>query len=84
MAWTRGSARPAPSPVRPSPGQDRGFADIDAEIYDLVDGDDSDDAAAPKMVGRLREDHLDMVTGRRVSAGERGAVPGAAVPLSPT
>ena len=49
----------------------RGFADIDADVYVLVDGDDTyDAAAAPLMVRRLIEDQLDMVTGRRVSAPE--------------
>jgi len=47
----------------------RGFADIDADIYVLVDGDDTyDAAAAPAMVTRLLAEQLDMVNGRRVSA----------------
>jgi len=46
----------------------RGFADIEADVYVLVDGDDTYDAsAAPQMVRLLIEENLDMVTGRRVS-----------------
>jgi glycosyltransferase involved in cell wall biosynthesis len=44
----------------------RMFADIDAEIFVLVDGDGTyEAAAAPVMVARLRNDGLDMVTGVR-------------------
>ena len=44
----------------------RMFADIDAEIFVLVDGDGTyEAAAAPAMVARLRNDGLDMVTGVR-------------------
>ena len=44
----------------------RMFADIDAGIYVLVDGDGTYDAAsAPAMVERLRQDRLDMVVGSR-------------------
>src|SRR4030088_700415 len=43
----------------------RMFADIDADIYVLVDGDATYDAAsAPRMIETLLADHLDMV-GRR-------------------
>ncbi len=46
----------------------RMFADIDADIYVLVDGDDTYDAAsAAKMVAKLEDEVLDMVTGTRVS-----------------
>ena len=52
----------------------RGFADIDADVYVLVDGDDTyDAAAAPEMVRRLLDENLDMVTGRRVCGGEAAA-----------
>lgn len=52
----------------------RGFADIEADIYVLVDGDDTyDAAAAPEMVRRLVEEQLDMVTGQRVSEAEVAA-----------
>ncbi len=46
----------------------RMFADIEADIYVIVDGDDTyDAAAAPKLVSLLRDNHLDMVNARRVS-----------------
>lgn len=45
----------------------RMFADIDADIYIMVDGDATyDAAAAPAMVRRLIDDNLDMVVGTRV------------------
>ncbi|MDD3444529.1 MAG: glycosyltransferase [Zavarzinia sp.] len=45
----------------------RMFADVDADIYVMVDGDGTYDAsAAPVMVRRLVDDHLDMVVGTRV------------------
>src|ERR1700753_102766 len=45
----------------------RMFADIDADIYVLVDGDATYDApSVPRMVERLLNDHLDMVVGSRV------------------
>ena len=46
----------------------RAFADVEADIYLLVDGDDTYDAsAAPAMVDLLVNDHLDMVNGARVT-----------------
>lgn len=46
----------------------RMFADIDADIYLLVDGDDTYDAsAAPELVSRLMEGPYDMVTAARVT-----------------
>ena len=46
----------------------RAFADVEADIYVLVDGDDTYDAAsAPGMVRLLAEDRLDMVVGTRVT-----------------
>lgn len=46
----------------------RMFADIDADIYVLVDGDDTYHAAsAPAMIHRLMEGQLDMVVGCRES-----------------
>jgi len=45
----------------------RMFADVDADIYVLVDGDATYDApSAPGMIERLVNDHLDMVVGLRV------------------
>lgn len=44
------------------------FADVDAEIFVLVDGDDTyDAAAAPAMIERLVGQRLDMVNGARVT-----------------
>ncbi len=44
----------------------RMFADIDADIFVLVDGDDTYDAAsAPAMVRKLLDEQLDMVIGTR-------------------
>jgi glycosyltransferase involved in cell wall biosynthesis len=45
----------------------RMFQDIEADVYVMVDGDDTYDASvAPRLVERLVEDNLDMVVGRRV------------------
>ena len=49
----------------------RMFADIDADVYVLVDGDATYDApSAPRMIEALVNDHLDMVVGRRVDQSE--------------
>jgi hypothetical protein len=46
----------------------RMFADIDADIYVMADGDATyDAAAAPAMIERLVAEHLDMVVGARAS-----------------
>jgi glycosyltransferase involved in cell wall biosynthesis len=46
----------------------RMFSDIDADLYILVDGDDTYDAAsAPAMLDLLLAEHADMVTGTRVT-----------------
>ena len=45
----------------------RMFQDIEADVYVMVDGDDTYDAAiAPALVERLVADNLDMVVGRRI------------------
>lgn len=45
------------------------FADIEADIYILADGDGTyEAAAAPRMVEKLVADNLDMVVGARVEA----------------
>ena len=45
----------------------RMFNDIDADVYVMVDGDDTYDAArAPELVDRLVDENLDMVVGRRI------------------
>src|SRR6195256_4721415 len=65
-------ARDAGAEVRSERRQGKGhvvrrmFADIDADIYVLVDGDATYDAAsAPRMIDALLSDHLDMVGGFR-------------------
>ena len=46
----------------------RMFADIEAEVYVLVDGDDTYDAAvAPRLISMLLDHQLDMVNARRVT-----------------
>jgi len=80
-------AREAGAVVRSEPRKGKGnvvrrmFADIEADIYVLVDGDDTyEAAAAPRLVAKLVADGLDMVVGRRVhsakSAYRRGHVMG--------
>jgi glycosyltransferase involved in cell wall biosynthesis len=66
-------ARAAGAEVRSERRQGKGhvvrrmFADIDADVYVLVDGDATYDApSAPGMIERLVSDHLDMVVGSRV------------------
>ncbi len=55
----------------------RMFADIEADIYVLVDGDNTyDPAAAPVMVRQLMENRLDMVTAVRLPAGQGAYRPG--------
>lgn len=55
----------------------RGFADIDADVYVLVDGDDTYDAsAAPQLVQRLLDDELDMVVGARRDSEKAAYRPG--------
>ena len=45
----------------------RMFQDIEADVYVMVDGDDTYDASrAPELVEKLVHDNLDMVVGRRV------------------
>src|SRR5580698_475912 len=65
-------AREAGASVRSERRQGKGhvvrrmFADVDADIYVLVDGDATYDAAsAPRMIETLLSDHLDMVVGHR-------------------
>ncbi len=50
----------------------RMFADVEADIYVLVDGDDTYDASsAPQMIQCLRDEHLDMVnTARQAEMSE--------------
>ena len=71
---TVAAARAAGAVVRAETLQGKGnvvrrmFADIEADAYILVDGDDTyDPAAAPEMVRLLVDGPLDMVTAARVS-----------------
>src|SRR4051812_10272928 len=55
----------------------RMFADVDADIYLLVDGDATYDAAsAPRMIEKLLSEHLDMVVGLRVDQSVAAYRPG--------
>lgn len=72
-------AREAGAVVRRESRQGKGhvvrrmFADVEADVYVLVDGDLTYQAdAAPAMVAKLLEDSLDMVTGVRL-ANEQAA-----------
>ncbi|MHA1566003.1 MAG: glycosyltransferase, partial [Alphaproteobacteria bacterium] len=49
----------------------RMFADVEADIYVMADGDGTYDAtAAPRMIARLVDGDLDMVTGTREGAAQ--------------
>ena len=49
----------------------RMFADVDADVYVMADGDATYDAAsAPALVARLLDEQLDMVVGARVHAAD--------------
>ena len=70
---TAALAREAGAIVRSERRQGKGhvvrrmFADVEADVYVLVDGDATYDApSAPRMIDRLLDDHLDMVVGLRV------------------
>jgi glycosyltransferase involved in cell wall biosynthesis len=72
---TAAVASAAGAQVRSEPLRGKGnvvrrmFADVDADVYVLVDGDGTYDAAsAPAMVQLLTEQHLDMVCGKRVDS----------------
>src|ERR1700704_3427819 len=76
-------AREAGAKVRSERRQGKGhvvrrmFADVDADIYVLVDGDATYDAAsAPRMIDLLLSDHLDMVVGFRVDQADAAYRPG--------
>jgi glycosyltransferase involved in cell wall biosynthesis len=76
-------ARAAGAVVRSERRQGKGhvvrrmFADVDADIYVLVDGDATYDApSAPRMIDRLINDHLDMVVGFRVDQSVAAYRPG--------
>ena len=72
---TREAAAAAGAVVRTERMQGKGnvvrrmFADVDADVYVMADGDATyDAAAAPELVRRLVEEQLDMVVGARKSA----------------
>ena len=76
-------AREAGAVVRTETRQGKGhvvrrmFADIDADIYLMVDGDDTYDASiAPTLIELLKRNHVDMVVGTRADvtkdAGREG------------
>jgi glycosyltransferase involved in cell wall biosynthesis len=55
----------------------RMFSDIEADVYVLVDGDDTYDAAsAPHLIRTLIDDQLDMVNAARVTAIQAAYRPG--------
>ena len=69
-------ARAAGAIVRSEPMKGKGnvvrrmFADVEADVYIMVDGDGTYDAmSAPGMVQLLLDERLDMVVGIRVSSG---------------
>jgi glycosyltransferase involved in cell wall biosynthesis len=74
---TMARAREAGAVVRSEMRQGKGnvvrrmFADVEADVYVLVDGDDTYDAAvAPMLVRKLIDDGLDIVSGQRVATGQ--------------
>ena len=80
---TQKLAAQAGAEVRSEPLQGKGwvvrrmFADIEADVYVLVDGDDTYEAGkAPAMVELLRSQHLAMVVGRRVHEAAEAYRPG--------
>lgn len=80
---TRARAAAAGAVVRSETQQGKGFvvrrmfADVEADVYVLVDGDDTYHApSAPLLVERLLADQLDMVVGRRVTEIEQAYRPG--------
>lgn len=71
---TVAAARAAGAVVRTERQQGKGhvvsraFADVEADVYVIVDGDDTyDPRSAPEMVAMLLGERLDMVTGARVT-----------------
>lgn len=80
---TQDAARAAGAIVRSEPQQGKGnvvrrmFSDIDADLYVLVDGDNTYEAkAAPRLIDVLLTDKLDMVSGCRVTEIQEAYRPG--------
>lgn len=76
-------AREAGAIVRQEPRQGKGhvvrrmFADVEADVFVMVDGDDTYDAAsAPAMVEKLVAEGLDLVNGVRVAESQTAYRPG--------
>jgi len=76
-------ARAAGAVVRMEERQGKGnvvrrmFADIDADIYVLVDGDDTYDAeAAPRLIGSAIQTGSDLITARRIHTDAAAYRPG--------
>jgi glycosyltransferase involved in cell wall biosynthesis len=74
---TASVAREAGAIVRSERRQGKGhvvrrmFADVEADIYVLVDGDATYDApSAPRMIDKLLDEHLDMVVGFRIDQSQ--------------
>jgi glycosyltransferase involved in cell wall biosynthesis len=70
---TAARAREAGATVRQEGRQGKGhvvrrmLADLDADIYVMVDGDDTyDSASSPAMIERMLSEKLDLVNGRRI------------------
>jgi glycosyltransferase involved in cell wall biosynthesis len=77
------NAKEAGAIVRSEPQQGKGnvvrrmFADVDADIYVMVDGDNTYEAkAAPALIAKLRDETLDMVSGCRVTEIQEAYRPG--------
>jgi glycosyltransferase involved in cell wall biosynthesis len=75
---TADMARAAGAIVRSETLQGKGnvvrrmFADVEADIYVMADGDNTYDATrAVAMIDRLRSEHLDMVVGSRMASYEQ-------------
>ena len=80
---TIAAARSAGAIVRHEPLQGKGhvvrrmFADVEADIYVLVDGDGTyDPNMAPAMIARMCTDGLDMIIGKRISREAAAYRPG--------
>lgn len=78
-AIARASGATVRSEQRPGKGNvvRRMFQDVEADVYVMVDGDDTYDASlAPKLVDALLADELDMVVGRRLATDGQTFRPG--------
>ena len=80
---TSARAREAGAVVRSEAHQGKGnvvrrmFADIEADIYVLVDGDDTYDAgASPRMIAQMIADGADLLTARRIHTDAAAYRPG--------